>query len=674
LDFVNETFRNLLNEKDGQVKFVELQPRPDVLPGQVIRLSLGAGLLPAGEKPKEYQKARIEADVIANWIKDAGLKKLRSNSWRDVAILCPRKLWLRTIAAALRKVGLPVSIQSESDLKGDNPAYAWLTALCTIMADPRNSYEIVGVLREIFGITDQDLAIFSEAIGSRFRIDTESLGTGIVSSPLRLLAQIRRQMNGESLFNAVKHLVEQTQLREKLVSLPREDFTDLEGDLDTLLALAAEEETRETTLANFAQKLRLDFLLQRDVRRSSVDAIQLITAQKAKGSEWQAVILPFLGRNVRQPSPRYPAVIKIPGTTESLIALTNEDFPDEVRDADKIAAQQEMERLLYVAASRARHTLVLALDEEIFARSNGDIQKGAQLRCLLGENEINRPHFESLTVEATACADTNRDEEQASPNPDRVEDSLVRLDANAIKRGRLRAHNFVRKFNPSGYDHEADGEPMDRANEDSAPIPIVRSVSDTPATLYGRWWHALMQRIAWHDKQLWQAAFEEHQLSSSMPARSTAEWKLFLGFFEQESELSQMLARPDTVVRCEMPFLWLADKSRCLEGIVDLAIFDSKARQAFILDWKTNREDSPGFSDLRRRYLPQIAAYWQSISQLTGLRTTGAIYATSVGQLTIYRHDELAAEWERLRALPFDELTAQIERETVAAAIAEAAV
>src|SRR5207245_10526985 len=111
MKFVNDTFRQLLNDQNGQVKFVELQPRPDVLPGQVIRVSLDAGLLPAGEKPKDYQKARIEADALAAWIKATGLAKLRANTWRDVAILCPRKLWLRTIATALRRLELPSAIQ-----------------------------------------------------------------------------------------------------------------------------------------------------------------------------------------------------------------------------------------------------------------------------------------------------------------------------------------------------------------------------------------------------------------------------------------------------------------------------------------------------------------------------------------------------------------------------------
>src|SRR5438132_7117416 len=56
LDFVNETFREILNNKDGQVRFVELQPRPGILPGKVIRVPLAAKeLLPEEKKLKDYQ-------------------------------------------------------------------------------------------------------------------------------------------------------------------------------------------------------------------------------------------------------------------------------------------------------------------------------------------------------------------------------------------------------------------------------------------------------------------------------------------------------------------------------------------------------------------------------------------------------------------------------------------
>ena len=92
------------------------------------------------------------------------------------------------------------------------------------------AYEIVGVLREVFGIADHDLAIFCEGDGSRFQIDADLPATGVVSSPLRLLAETRRQIEGQSLFNAVKILVEQTQLQQRLASLPQEEFADLKAN------------------------------------------------------------------------------------------------------------------------------------------------------------------------------------------------------------------------------------------------------------------------------------------------------------------------------------------------------------------------------------------------------------------------------------------------------------
>src|SRR4029077_21190109 len=100
-----------LNNKGGQVPFVELQPRPEILPGKVIRVPLVAKeLLSEGEKLKDYQKARIEAEYLAQWIKDSGPKKLSADSWREVAILCPRKAWLHTAAAVLRRGGFPLGL------------------------------------------------------------------------------------------------------------------------------------------------------------------------------------------------------------------------------------------------------------------------------------------------------------------------------------------------------------------------------------------------------------------------------------------------------------------------------------------------------------------------------------------------------------------------------------
>ena len=82
VNFVNATFGEILNNQDGQIAFVELNPRPDVLPGQVIRFDFGCEVdlaLP------ESQRARLEARELVAWLRETGPEKLRAESWRQVA-------------------------------------------------------------------------------------------------------------------------------------------------------------------------------------------------------------------------------------------------------------------------------------------------------------------------------------------------------------------------------------------------------------------------------------------------------------------------------------------------------------------------------------------------------------------------------------------------------------
>lgn len=662
VDFINRTFREILNEENGQVRFVEMQPRPDILPGQVIRISFDSGLLPSGEKLKDYQKAKIEAETLARWIKETGWKKLRATSWRDVAILCPRKAWLRMMATELRKIGLPVAIQSESAIKADSPAHAWLTALCTIMVDPLNGYEIAGVLREVFGISDHDLAVFAEGDGSRFRIDERKAAVGIVSTRLRSLAETRDGLEGESLFDAVSILVNEAQLRERLASLPPEEFGDLPGELDALLALGAEAEAQGATLADFAEKLRADFETPRDVRLLSEDGIQLITSHKAKGSEWQAVILPFLGRDIRSPGPRYPSLIKTPGSGEMLVALSKEDPSEELKKARELSEQQEMQRLLYVATTRARHTLVLVLDRELFLDSKGKLSKRSQLKLLLGEPpDGNAEQFDARTTTPQACALTSAAALELQSKTDARSSPLPVIDRKVAQKASRRAADFAHKFSPSGYDEEIPRVATDEMSENASSITVGRSTADTPATLYGRWWHDFMQRISWHDKSSWKQIFDEHQARSPAAKRSANEWELFLHCLKNNPDFSELLTRAELVAHSEMQFFWRMNDLTCLEGVIDLALIDRTAGKWLILDWKTNRVVPDELNDLREKYRRQLAAYWKAVGEMTSLPVEAALYSTATGALLRYETDELSREWERLRTLPLNDLTSEIE-------------
>src|SRR5207302_9686106 len=105
-----------------------------------------------------------------------------------------------------------------------------------IMTDQIYAYEIVGIHREIFGASDHDLAVFSDGQRARFRIDEILSATGRISSLLRTLAEIRQRAEGLALFDAVTLIIEQTQLRQRLLVLPAAEFGDLARELDALLA------------------------------------------------------------------------------------------------------------------------------------------------------------------------------------------------------------------------------------------------------------------------------------------------------------------------------------------------------------------------------------------------------------------------------------------------------
>jgi ATP-dependent exoDNAse (exonuclease V) beta subunit len=647
LDFVNETFREILQSQGGPVGFVDLHPRPNILPGRVIRVPLVANeLLPAGKKLKDYQKARIEAEFLAQWIRRAGYKKLSAESWREVAILCPRKAWLQTMAAALRRIGLPVAIQSERDVKGDSPAYAWLTALLTIMTDPLNAYEIVGVLREIFGISDHDLAVFSEAQKARFRIDEVLAAAGKVSSQLRTLAEICQRAEGLALFDAVALVVDQTHLRERLQLLPTTEFGDLGRELDALFAQAAEAEAKGIILAEFAERLRDDFLTPRAVRFAADDnAIQLITSHKAKGSEWQCVIVPFLARDLRPPSPRYPHFVKSPQTSDLLIALGKEDKSKELKEAIERARNHELERLLYVATTRARHTLVLVLDQEIFATANGHLPKGAQLRRLTLGADIYRGEFDKR---ATAFAVDDGPSIDEGP-PSESDAKINIMESSELKDATKRAAKFVRKLTPSALDLEVASEVR------------TRSRLDNLATLYGRWWHEFFERLDWKSGvDAAQKLFDQQLPFSPDPESSTEDWNVTRENLFGDTRIARFLGGDQTQFHREYPFVWRRNNRSVLEGLIDSLMIDSPASRCLLLDWKTNNVSSGEAESFRARYRPQLAAYWKAVGEITQLEVEAGLFSTALGRFLPYTKAELQSEWHQLEQLSPAQLDEEI--------------
>jgi ATP-dependent helicase/nuclease subunit A len=636
LKLVNSTFPSLLSGVDSQAGFVALNPRPGVLPGQVLQIEVPADPDVAGKN--EPIKSRHTARWLAKWIRDAGLERLRAERWSEVAILCPRKSWFAPLRTALRALGLEVQVQSEREIRGDNPAYAWFAALLHVITEPADTFETVGVLRDVFGVSDETLAHHIEAGGS-FRLRSSAI------RQLTELGALRDEIAHSPLFRAVQKLVAATRLRDRLLSLPSTEYGDLDAELDELLVLAAAAEADGLTLKDFAAQIRTGFDAARESRATRPNAIQLITSHKAKGSEWQAVILPAMGRKIGEPRADFPVVVTVPGSSETVVALSGEDASDELKEDLKRASLQQTERLQYVALTRAKHTLVLVDDRAVFD------DKLSQLDVLRARADgINAAVLASLESElqiSTETLDTQRSRTEQTAIDERVF-SLPGAPRELIAKAQSASVGILKR-NPSSL--------AESVPPDADPTKIVEREElagwKNTGALYGTWWHGFIETFDWTQPiENWPGSIESSLGSCPDKERGVDEWTKFAKAIARGSEIQSSLTAPEWTRYVEFPFVWGLNTSECIEGIMDLAAFHRPTGEWLILDWKTNRIVPQQAESLREKYRPQLAAYWSALRAMLGAKVSAGIYSTACGLWLPYSEQELADSWATISRSP----------------------
>src|SRR5439155_15959518 len=262
---------------------------------------------------------------------------------------------------------------------------------------------------------------------------------------------------------------------------------------------------------DFALTLRRNFDKIRETEPAETDAIQLITAHKAKGSEWDAVIVPFLAREARLGGNiRYPLVIP---SEQPFIAFDRSDRADLEEEMKKIQ-RQEMERLLYVALTRARHTLVFALDSDFFRGARGQVHSDTQLKWLKADaGEANAEVIAAASDEASACTETaaHHKQRQLEPVPECL--STLQLETGWIDIARQRAGTIIETVSPSQFAPEEEAASETPSTEEWIEIePELRPPRiDNPATRYGVWWHDFIEQISWRsESKNWIETFEQN--------------------------------------------------------------------------------------------------------------------------------------------------------------------
>ena len=620
VDTVNRFAPAMLDGNEGQTEFVPLKSRPEVGPGQVIRWmpEAPAEMKEANRKLKVDEVALAEARQLAVWLKAQGLEKLRAPSWSEVAILCPRKRWFPPIERALREAGLSTQIHSQRDVRGSQAAYAWFTALLTTAVEPENTFEIAGVLREIFGIADEELAYYSHGNGAVLSIVERPTGAGMVAEALRTLYAARKEAEKLPLRNAVIKLVGSVWLRERLRAIAEYRQEECDRILDSLLVLSARAEAEGKTLRQWTEELKRNFDSVLEGEPVNREAVQLITCHKAKGLQWHAVILPLLHRNI-VPNRKYPLLVSREDGHPPMVAFSGADIAD-FKHAIELRERHELQRLLYVAMTRARQTLVV-VDDESLHRGPG---ANSFASCLNLSAEAALSYWKALPERLSA--EWPAEEEAREPSIELPK--LVPPAKDAVSQARENAAGFAHRILPySLSEHPLMEDP--EARQDVEPGETREPPGREAALVYGLWWHALMESLDWsRDIAAWKKQFGKMIAKSPTPERGVREWALFI-----ESDLARLLSNPAVIVHTEMPFLWKKNANRCVEGMMDLAACDTASKKWLVVDWKTNLIEPSRAHTLQLLYAPQISAYVEALANITGQETHGALYSTATGRV-----------------------------------------
>jgi ATP-dependent exoDNAse (exonuclease V) beta subunit len=370
VEWVNVAFARVMPAHEdpatGAVPYAPSVPVRTALPGAAVEVHPFFDRDEAGEATRVVDLvARVRCD-------EPGAR---------VAVLVRTRTHLREIVPRLRAAGLRFRA-IEIDALGERPVVRDLLALTRALAHPADRLAWLAVLRAPWcGLTLADLAALA-GHGSAHTVWEsmhDDLRVACLSAEGRARLARLRDVLGVTLARRMRGTL-RSQVEHAWLALGGPacvaDATGLE-DADVYLdALESAEETGSLPdLAAFEERVARLWALP-DVRARD-DDVQIMTIHKAKGLEFDHVIVPGLGRTPQHDEKRLFLWIErpAPGDRSTLLVAPIEEAGGDgdaiyawLRALDQEREGHEAVRLLYVAATRARRRLhllgVTATDRE----------------------------------------------------------------------------------------------------------------------------------------------------------------------------------------------------------------------------------------------------------------------------------------------------------------------
>lgn len=589
-----------------QMPYVPLEAGPGNETGLVAQLAL---TLPARAPEGVEAWLTEEAGQVAEWLHRHGPAAVGARRWGDIAVLAPRNEWLSTARKAFERAGLQVALHTRRNRSGDHPVYAWLAGLLAVCADPENTFEWVGVLREIFGVSDALIASELRAQG-RLAWDEPSVHAAPLAEALGKVRPFVLRMNdeGRALETFARELAGAAALAERAGAL--DPSGGMGNELDRLLAQAAELGLQGASPRAWLAELLAQLEDGRPAGKPTDDAINLLTSHSAKGLEWPVVIVLGLWRGIGKPP---ESGLKLLHDAQGAqVFFDPASLPAATKESRERERVRELIRLLYVTLTRPRRALILPWVDG-FGGTQRDPTFGnlwganlGALADLTGEPQIEAEAARPVEPVRAAVAPP-KDGQAAAPLPERLLPHQLAQAPDAVREAR----------HETGLDAPAGGSADD-------PIP------------YGLWWHETMEFLPWRGDEAVVTAYGEAALRAAeaqgFGARAAQEWARL-----RASAAWLVLRDARWTRRAEIGIFAPLRADAWIDGVIDLVLHDATTREIWVLDWKTNRRrtgetDEALLARLVAEYTPQLAAYGDCLAGFfPGNEVRRLIFSTVAG-------------------------------------------
>lgn len=533
-----------------------------------------------------------QANALAKHIEDT----LTAHPRDTIAILVKSRSHLSDIIPALKAKQIRYQAV-DIDPLADNPVIQDLYSLTAALLHPADRIAWLSVCRAPWcGLTLSDLLTLpTYCLDDKATPALSEDGLARYRHTLDLLKKARYQRERYSL----REWIEQTWL-----ALGGARCVDSDGleSANTYFELLEKIQRDDPAINARRLKQKLEKLY---ANPSTTDArVQLMTIHSAKGLEFDTVIVPHLERKNRNDDAVILRWMERPSNTREatlLLAPIHEASESKkeklyayIESQDRIKADYELNRLLYVATTRAKKRLILAFDLKSKENDAVSLQHGSFLSKLY-------PHLvkASITLETTSA--TNRDEGFATRKPRGIQ-RLATLQP--PPESSLYASVFMGTQSRQGFE-----------------------LKDPEATLVGTVVHRLLQQLSLTGASSWptQPAEQSKLIEAcyrcygvTHRASSTTEHIQTLINNVLKDDIGQWLLQPHEGSAAEYP-LSLIQQGKTSQLIIDRTFID-EAGTRWIIDYKTtpfSEGDLAVFlAEEKEKHQAQMALYRTAMESL----------------------------------------------------------